>query len=41
MLNVDRLKAAAPILKSFVDDNKVKVTGGVYALRTGRVELLS
>jgi carbonic anhydrase len=40
-LNVDKLKSAAPILKSFVDDNKVKVTGGVYALRTGRVELLS
>jgi carbonic anhydrase len=40
-LNVDKLKAAAPILKSFADDNKIKVTGGVYALRTGRVELLS
>ncbi|HEX3939558.1 MAG TPA: carbonic anhydrase [Xanthobacteraceae bacterium] len=40
-LNVDKLKSATPILKSFVDDNKIKVTGGIYALRTGRVEYLS
>jgi len=40
-LNVDKLKSAAPILKTFVDDNKIKVVGGVYALRSGRVELLS
>ena len=40
-LNVDKLKSAAPILKSFADDKKIRVVGGVYALRTGRVELLS
>jgi carbonic anhydrase len=40
-LNVDKLRSATPILKSFVDDNKIKVTGGIYALRTGRVEYLS
>jgi carbonic anhydrase len=40
-LNVDRLKTATPILKSFVDDNKLHVVGGVYALKTGKVELLS
>ena len=40
-LNVDKLKAATPILKSFADDGKVKVVGGVYALRTGRVKLVS
>src|SRR3984885_5267504 len=31
-LNVDRLKTATPILKSFVDDNKLHVVGGVYEL---------
>ena len=40
-MNVDKLKTATPILKSFVDDNKVHVIGGVYRLKTGKVELLS
>ena len=40
-LNVDRLKTTAPILKSFADDKKIRVVGGVYALKTGRVELMS
>jgi carbonic anhydrase len=40
-LNVDKLKAATPILKSFVDDKKIRVVGGTYALKSGRVELLS
>jgi carbonic anhydrase len=40
-LNVDKLKAAAPILKAAVDDKKIRVVGGVYELKTGRVELLS
>src|SRR5579863_10388129 len=38
-LNVDKLKSAGPILKSFVDDNKIHVVGGVYELRTGRLEM--
>ena len=40
-LTVDKLKGAAPILKSFADDKKIRVVGGVYELKTGRVELLS
>ncbi len=40
-LNVEKLKSAAPILKSFVDDKKVRIVGGIYELKTGRVELLS
>jgi carbonic anhydrase len=40
-LNVDKLKAAAPILKSFVDDKKIRIVGGTYALKSGRVDLLS
>ena len=39
-LNVDKLKAAAPILKVAVDDKKIRVVGGVYELKTGRVALL-
>src|SRR3984893_500531 len=41
VLTVDKLKSAAPILKAAVDDKKIRVVGGVYELRTGRVELLS
>lgn len=40
-LNVDKLKDAAPILKPLVDEKKIRVVGGVYELKTGRVELLS
>jgi carbonic anhydrase len=39
-INVDKLKNAAPILKSFADDKKIRVVGGVYELATGRVELV-
>jgi carbonic anhydrase len=38
-LNVDRLKTTAPILKSFADDKKIRVVGGVYALKSGKVEM--
>jgi len=40
-MNVDRLKTTTPILKAAVDDGKLRVVGGVYNLKTGRVDLLS
>jgi len=40
-LNVEKLKIAAPILKSFVDDRKVRVVGGIYELKSGHVTLLT
>jgi len=40
-MNVEKLKAAAPILKSFVDDKKIRVVGGVYELKSGHVTLLT
>ena len=40
MLNVDRLKNAAPILSAFAADNRIRVVGGVYELRTGQVRLV-
>jgi len=39
-LNVERLKSATPILSAFVNDKKVRLVGGVYELKTGRVQLL-
>jgi carbonic anhydrase len=40
-MNVDKLKGAVPILNLFNDDKKIRVVGGVYQLRSGRVELLT
>jgi len=40
-LNVDKLKNAAPILKSFADDKKIRVVGGIYKLKSGKVELMA
>ena len=40
-LNVEKLKTTAPILQSSVADKKIRVVGGVYELKSGRVELLS
>jgi carbonic anhydrase len=38
-LNIDRLKNAGPILKAAVDDKKIRIVGGVYKLKTGKVQL--
>jgi carbonic anhydrase len=40
-LNVERLKSATPILSAFANDNKIRLVGGVYELKTGRVQLLA
>jgi len=40
-MNVSRLRTSTPILQSFVGQNKLRVVGGIYALKTGRVELLA
>jgi len=39
-LGVDRLKSLKPILAGPVREEKVKVVGGVYDLRTGRVTVI-
>jgi len=41
LLNVEKLKAATPIIDKAVAEKKVRVVGGVYNLDNGRVELLS
>ncbi len=40
-LNVEKLKAAGPILKATVDDKKIRVVGGIYKLASGKVELVA
>ncbi len=40
-LNVEKLKTAPPILKAAAESRKIRVVGGIYELKTGRVELLA
>jgi carbonic anhydrase len=39
--NVAKLKSATPILSSAVEQGKLKVVGGIYRLRDGRVEMIT
>jgi carbonic anhydrase len=39
--NVAKLKSATPILSSAVEQRKLKIVGGVYRLKDGRVEMIS
>jgi carbonic anhydrase len=39
--NVATLKSATPILSSAVEQRKLKIVGGIYRLRDGRVEMIS
>jgi carbonic anhydrase len=38
--NVGKLKSATPILSAAVEQNKLKVVGGIYRLKSGGVELV-
>ncbi|WFU54542.1 carbonic anhydrase [Bradyrhizobium pachyrhizi] len=38
--NVNKLKSASPILSSAVEQNTLKIVGGLYRLETGRIDLL-
>ncbi|MCA1453259.1 carbonic anhydrase [Bradyrhizobium sp. BRP22] len=39
--NVSKLRSATPILSAAVEQNKLKIVGGIYRLSTGRVDLLA
>ena len=39
--NVAKLKSAGPILSAAVEQNKLKVVGGIYRLKTGRVDMVA
>jgi carbonic anhydrase len=41
ILNVEKLKAAGPIIDKAVAEKKVRIVGGVYNLEDGKVELLA
>ncbi|MGB8466429.1 MAG: carbonic anhydrase [Terrimicrobiaceae bacterium] len=41
LLNVEKLRAASPILNKAVEKGKLRVAGGVYSLDTGRVTLVA
>jgi carbonic anhydrase len=38
--NVAKLKSATPILSAAVEQNKLKVVGGIYRLKDGRVDMI-
>jgi carbonic anhydrase len=38
---VEKLKSATPILKSAVEQRKLKIAGGIYRLRSGRVDMIA
>ena len=40
-LNIDKLRNAAPILKAAAEQKKIRVVGGVYELKTGKVQLVA
>ena len=40
ILNVEKLKKAAPILSAAADANKIRIVGGIYELGAGRVGLV-
>jgi carbonic anhydrase len=39
--NVARLKVTAPILNAAVEQQKLKVVGGIYRLRDGKVAMIA
>jgi carbonic anhydrase len=39
--NVAKLKSATPILNAAAEQGKLKVIGGIYRLKTGKVEMVS
>jgi carbonic anhydrase len=40
-LNVDKLKNSTPLLRRRVQNQQLKVVGGIYHLETGRVEIIT
>ena len=39
--NVAKLRSATPILSAAVEQNKLKVVGGIYRLKNGRVDMVA
>lgn len=41
VLNVERLKQKTPIINKLVSSKEIKIVGGMYSLKTGKVELVA
>ncbi|MBV8587280.1 MAG: carbonic anhydrase [Verrucomicrobia bacterium] len=41
LLNMQKLQTSSPVLAPLVEQNKLKVVGGIYDLTTGKVNLIS
>jgi carbonic anhydrase len=41
LLNVKKLESAGPIISDYVESKRVKVVGGIYDLKSGRVDLIT
>jgi carbonic anhydrase len=39
--NVAKLRAAGPVLSAAVEQGKLKISGGIYRLTTGTVDLIA
>jgi carbonic anhydrase len=39
--NIAKLKSATPILSAAVEEKKLKVVGGIYRLKNGKVEMVA
>ncbi len=39
--NVERLKQKTPIIYKFASSGRIKIVGGIYSLKTGKVELVA
>jgi carbonic anhydrase len=40
LLNIEKLKTASPILSDYVTQDKIRVVGGIYKLKDGRIDWL-
>jgi carbonic anhydrase len=41
LINIDKLKSAAPILNAAVNDKKLRIVGGLYKLASDKVEVVA
>jgi carbonic anhydrase len=39
--NIEKLKSATPILSAAIEQRKLRVVGGIYRLKDGRVDMLT
>lgn len=40
-MTVERLRTKTPVLDYYHDHKKIRIVGGIYHLRTGKVEIIA